>query len=233
MADLDSFVEGVKYRLAEEIDRDTQDIEEERIVNFITSAVKSYNRIVPNTAVSTFSGNGTAYAWSLPSNWVDGFSELTSVEYPSGDQDPTYLKAYKWRILQGTAEKKFHLLLDTPSATQTVTITYTIPHVVTVGTSTIPVQDEEAVQDLATSYCFSELAAKFVRTNKSTLEGDIINNLTKVDYYNNQSRALENRFKAHFGIRPGDLGPTTQCIGEWDQVYSWGTDFITHQRVWR
>ena len=97
----------------------------------------------------------------------------------------------------------------------------------------MPAQDEEAVQDLAASYCFSELAAKWVRTNKSTLEGDIINNLTKVDYYNNQARNLENRFKAHFGIRPGELGPTTQCIGEWDQVYAWGTDFITHQRSWR
>lgn len=232
-SDLDSFVEGVKYRIAEEIDRDTVDIEEERIVNFITSAVKSYNRIVPNTAATAFAGNGTAYEWSLPGDWVDGFSEIMSVEYPSGEQNPTYIKSYKWRIHQGTASKKFRLLLDVPSSTQTVNIVYTIPHTVTVGSSTLPQQDEEALQDLAAAYCFSEIAAKWSRTSKSTLEGDIINNMQKVDYYKGQARDLENRFKAHFGIRPGDLGPTTQCIGEWDHTYEWGTDFIVHQRNWR
>ena len=232
-SDLDSFVEGVKYRIAEEIDRDTVDIEEERIVNFVQSAVKSYNRLAPNTAAAVFSGDGTAYAWNLPSDWSDGFSEITLVEYPSGEQSPTYIKAYKWRILQGTASKQFRLLLDVPSSTQTITITYTKPHVVTVGTCTIPPQDEEAVQDLAASYCFSELAAKWARTSKSNLEGDIINNMHKVDLYLNQARTLEYRYKAHFGMRPGDIGPATQAIGEWDQTYAWGTDFISHNRVWR
>lgn len=233
MSNLDSFVEGVKYRIAEEIDRDTVDIEEERIVNFVNSAVKAYNRNRPNTGVSVFSGNGTAYAWNLPSDWVDGFSEISLVEYPSGEQDPTYLKSYKWRIVQGTANKQFRLLLDIPSSTQTVTITYTTPHTLTVGTSTIPTQDEESVQDLAAAYCFSELAAKFARTNRSTLEGDVINNLAKVDYYANQARIMENRYKAHLGIRPGELSAATQCIGEWDQTYAWGADFIVHQRSWR
>jgi hypothetical protein len=103
----------------------------------------------------------------------------------------------------------------------------------TADASTILSNDEYAVADLTSSYCCKELAAKFTRTSKSTLEGEVINYLSKVDYYIRLSKEYEDRFKSHFGIG-SDGSPSAACeIGDWDMTFPWGEELLIHTTDWQ
>ena len=233
MSELLSFVQMVKIKISEELTTDPWDIEEQRITRFIMDAVIRYNKIKPKSLVYDFTGDGVVYEFGLPASWSEGYSSIVAVEYPVGQQVPSYMQPSEYALYQGTAEKKFRLLETVPGSGDAVRVTFTAPFRITADASDIPEQDEVAIADLAASMCFKELAAKYARTQRSTLEGEVLNYLTKVDYYIRLAQQYEANFNAHFGIATDGSPPGACEIGDWDQTYEWGEPFIVHRPEWR
>lgn len=229
MSSLSNFVTWVQEKLSF-----PTEIDEPAIENAIDSAIVILSRIKPRIAIVDFTGNNSAYDFTLPSSWVEGFSTVLSVEYPSGKQSPIYIKTFEYRMYQSaTGTIKFRLVNDTPSATDTVRVSYSAPWEIDSTSSTVLAQDVRAVVDLAASICAQELSAKAAQTQVRSLDADAINYLAKVDHWSSISKRLESSFKRHVGVSEDSWIKATSKTTEIDSIFPWGVENITHPRSWQ
>jgi hypothetical protein len=229
MSTKQTYVTGVRYRLSY-----PQELDEPTIQDAVNRAVILYSKIRPKQAVTDFSGDGSSYDFTLPSDWVEGYSRILQVEFPTGNQQATILKSHKYTVYQSATDTYvFRLIEDTPSSTQTVRVTYTIPYTVNDSSSDVRAQDEEALIDLAAAFCARVLSAKAAQTTQSSLDADPINYLAKVDHWSNVAKRLEGLFKQHFGITSETWIQAVNAVMDVDALFPWGHDMIIHTRSWR
>jgi len=105
----------------------------------ITSAVEKYSGDAPDVLIAEVTGDGGQY-YPIASNlsgWVEGQSDIISVEYPAAtiasDEAPTYLDDddYQddfWALASGTQTRYLYLPTVAPPATDTMRIAYTAPY---------------------------------------------------------------------------------------------------------
>lgn len=208
------------------------DVHPTEVSGFLLKALQTYSVFKPRILAAEMTGDGSKYDFDLPTDWVEGFSQIIDIEYPSGSQIPTYLKAYQYRIYQSATTKKLRLLTYIPGATEKLLVTYTLPHSVTSAVNTTEQQDFSAICDLAASVGCDYLAEKFAQTQSSTLDADVVNYLSKVDYYRNLSRRLMVDFKTHFGMKEDDVVPAISKVGDMPAPTSTGgLNMLLHPRL--
>ncbi len=66
---------------------------------FIDDAVLQYSKDRPLKKKFEVVGN-SEYEQALPSDWVDGFSFADNIEYPAGDQNPTFIDKNEFNIVE-------------------------------------------------------------------------------------------------------------------------------------
>lgn len=141
-------------------------------------------------------------ALALPPAWEVDFSELIAIEYPIGENPPTYLERESFRLYlkpDGTQELRFDDAL--PNAA--VRVAYTVKQVLTAGaqgTDTIPLTDREAVCKYAASLLCDQLAANYSNSTGSTIQADAVNYQTKASEYRKQASGYRAQYLAHLGI---------------------------------
>lgn len=105
-----------------------------RRYRLIKSAVERYSGDAPDTIAEDEVGDGGKYyAISGLASWVEGFSRVAAIEYPaqavSSDAIPQYLEPEDWRDNYWASNVRYLFLPNhSPSATETMRITYTVPY---------------------------------------------------------------------------------------------------------
>jgi hypothetical protein len=148
----------------------------------VDAALAEYSRLFPVVTTHTETLADGEYEWTLPADWVSGFSSMQSVEYPSGSQEPVYLGADDYMV----TSTKWRMLHDTADASETAILTYTALHT----ESSVPSSDTEAVAMLAAAVVALEVAAGFARTNRPVVAADSVDYRTKSDEWRSLARQL-------------------------------------------
>jgi hypothetical protein len=112
----------------------------------IKSAVERYSTDAPDTYYEDEVGDAGKYykltgTGAVLANWVEGFSRISSIEYPAAtvasDEAPNYLEPEDWRDdYYFSAERYLYLPNHTPAATETMRIGFTIPYTWTASATT-------------------------------------------------------------------------------------------------
>jgi len=168
------------------------------------SAVEEYSRLRPRILVQEYTGDGTTYDFSLPTDFTLGFSRIISIEYPAGERSPVYLKPQYYFIYRKPTATVLRLLI-TPQSTKKFNVAYTALHKVDATTDTIPSSDFEAVCFLAAHYIAQALAAKYAGYWEPTLAADIVAYRTKNREYQEVATNFLTLFKLHLGMKPKDV----------------------------
>jgi len=104
----------------------------------VKAAHEQYCRDWPDLGLAESAGDGGRYyaITSLISDWVEGFSQVRSVEYPaatfSSDESPAMLKRADWRddawaLVSTVRTRHLYFPAHAPASTETMRITYTRP----------------------------------------------------------------------------------------------------------
>jgi len=201
----------------------------------IVEAVKRYSRVRPIEAIQDYPGDGASFDFALPAGWVQDLSTVRSLEYPAGERPMSILDEADWQFYRSsTSTQVLRLLVFTPTAGQTLRMTWTKPHLVDVSGSTVITQDEEAVANLAAAMGFRQLAASYANTVDASLAADSVNYRSKSSEYLKLADALETQYRQHMGLDAKDsetlAGGTMVDV---DRTNSLGQDQLTHPNRWR
>jgi len=195
-------------------------------------AIETHSKLEPFIQVVDFTGDGSTYEWVLASDFLET-SVIKSVEYPQGRQIPTLLLPEEFMVYKdlsgGSIVKKFRLKKIVPSSGEIVRVTYTTMYTINNTSSNLPTERDQAVVDLGASILASMLSSEYARTQSSTLEADVVNNLAKIDHYVNLSRHYLYRYKEAMGMKPDDIVPVAQGIQDFDvSVFQDKYSYLTH-----
>jgi hypothetical protein len=153
------------------------------LVGLFGEALQQYSRARPRVVFADITGsgvfdlalpNGTLY--SAAPAWVSGVSLVRSVEYPAGQREPAYLVEDAYALWPRTAETHLRLLFDTPTASETVRLLYTVPHSVTLSTDalTTPATDDDILVNLTARAACLALAGAVAEIKDATLTADAV-----------------------------------------------------------
>jgi len=217
MANLQAFTRRVE-ELVPDAETDLDDVA--AIENAIDAALWYYSRLRPEIKATDLDGDGSTYTWSLPSDFYE-FSKVVKVEYDQGEQipdwlDPVYYTVYE-DLSNGSIVRGFRMYI-TPSSGETVRVYYTTRR----SADTVPDSDFEALCQLAAYYLCSSLAAKYASRFDSNLEAQILNYRTHSDVWRSLANNFMTNFKAHMGMREGDIVPSAakrRCLIRADSIF--------------
>lgn len=242
---------AVRYRL---IDTDATNpllSDATTLDNAIAAAVAKYQLDRPRLVTADVTGNGTPYyvlvgTGAVLASWSDQFSTIAQIEYPAAavgaDHVPTFLNRQDdWQEDYRDATKTYlRLRTVSPSASETLRITYAAPHTHTSVTDTVPTADLEALYDLAAHYACLELGTKMAGSSDSVISADSVNYRDSQLRYRQQAQDWLASYNRRMGIAGGDGGnagggkPGSSAVADWDRTLQNGRmPFLTHHPRWR
>lgn len=214
----------------------------------VRAALRAYDRDAPRVVVEDIAGDGTTYdlAFAADTAYVNGFSQIASVEYPAGQRPPAVLSRESWSIYRTPSTWSLRLHGLTPGATETVRVTYTAPHTlagldpdpvvdgVTVPTpTTVPAWHEEALAALAASRLLEQLAARFVHEQEPQIAADVVDRQSKSDLAARRARELASYYRTAV-LGTGQTDAPAGAVVAWHGHTSAGQEWLTHPRsAWR
>jgi len=233
----DITIEDVRSKLTFALQDDAQLIRPEEKELAINSAVRIYSKDRPLTKIKEdTSANGTKYDFTLPNDWIDEFSFIVGqIEYPvqSTVQAVSYLDNNSW-IIYEKASGPVLRMVDIVLGIYTFRYKYTTTHIVSDTDCTIYENDFDAVCDLAASYCFRALAAKYSQTQEPTIDADVIDYARKADEYQTLAASALKSYTDHMGRGKDAIErPGAMAVKEMDITYPWGSDYLTHPKTYR
>lgn len=194
----------------------------------ILSALDIFSRDYPYIILASITGDGTQL-YSTPTGWLNEFSSLLSVEYPSGEIPPSYILNDRYEIIH-TATGTWKILLrdESPSATETFKVRFTAQR----DATNIPTGYAEALIWLCGALAFTELVNLYIQATDSSINVDSSNNFSKSDEYSNRASLSMQMYKNYMGIGDGKSVPSLY-ITQKDRTYPYGITRLTHPRVER
>lgn len=178
--------------------------------------------------VSDIAGDGS-YDIALPAGWVDGYSVVRRIETPTGNQVPSIVEPDRYGIERLAASVELRFYDMTPPNGDTIRLTFTQPHAVTAGASSVPVQDDAAVAAMASALCCRQLAARHTHDFDSTMSADSVDFQGSPGRYLLLATTLEREFEEHLGI--GDASSdvaAAMVLHDLDPSLSWGERRVFH-----
>jgi len=176
----------------------------------LQDALERYSRLCPQVAVVERIGDGKTYDFTLPADWVEGFSRIVDIEYPAGEQIPQYLDPRAYGIYHDpTAGKVLRFYTFVPDANKKFRLRYLKPHQVNATTDTTAPEDFEAICFLTAAIVCLNLAGKYAGFYEPTLEADLIRYRTRSDDYRRLAQEFEALFQLHFRMKRGEVAPAS------------------------
>jgi hypothetical protein len=176
----------------------------------IASALAEYQIARPREVVVALTGSGVFdYAIALLTGFVDGFSTLLQVVGPivANDANPPKLETDTVGIVRVPTTGRVLRFFDrVPSASEVYHVYFTAPHVLT-GTalsSTVPVQDDQALMDLSAHYCCLKLSAFYTQGTDGSIEADSVNHEGKGDTYRSMAASFRRSYEQKLSL--GEAG---------------------------
>lgn len=220
------------------------ELSDANIEAMIKAAVERYSHDAPDDVTADVTGDGGKYyaiATALTS-WVEGFSEVLTIEYPAeaiaNDDIPDYLEPDDWddNYKQGGTRYLF-LPNHAPAATETMRINYTVPYTFTGDPSATdtPTGDFYAICHLAAGLSCQAIAAKYSRTSDSTIAADSVNHTSRASEFARRAREFIAFYEQHMGISSGADGGESRepSASDWvdlDTTPTWtlGRQYLFH-----
>lgn len=191
--------------------------------DIVGAAVERYGHDRPDDTVTDVTGDGGRYYPIVSSltSWVEGFSSITSIEYPAiaiaSDDVPVYLDSDDWDDDYKVAGTRYLFLPNhSPASTETMRIRYTVPYVETSGAYNIPARDFYALGHLlASMYCRSA-AIRYSKTTDSGIAADAIGHTSRAGEFASRAQELERYYLNHMELdKDQDLRPAGEFVN-WD-----------------
>jgi len=210
----------------------------------VDNALAKYNRDRPLIVTEDETGAGSPYfvlvgTGALLAKWVDGFSVISRIEYPAATPSATHVPSYliegeDFEVGYRSADKSYlRCITVTPTASQTLRITYTARHTHDTNTDTVYTQDLEALYDLAAHFACVELATKAASANAPLIQADSASYRDAQLKYKQQADAWLAAYNDKMGIAAGASGSESGVRGgsaraDWDSTMQSGYPLMTH-----
>lgn len=206
---------------------DAQVLESQDLFASIVEALAIYSKDRPSRKVADIAGDG-GYIYSLPTDWVEEFSQIDAVEFPAGERVPVYLETEGWMAYDDGTGQKLRLMEHNPQTGQTVRISYTTLYTEKT-VDQIPVSDEEALCALAASICLGAVSRHYAQTTEPTLDADAIDYQNKSREYATQAQEMREIYQTHL-FRGRETVKASSRTKDWDNKTSWGGDYLFHPK---
>jgi hypothetical protein len=205
----------------------------------IAAAVRQYSKDRPYEVVSDVDGNATSDV-SLPSGFIDGFSQIRTVEYPIGDVPATIIDENEWVLYRTPTTYKLRFLVEVPpTAAASIRVTHTAYHTQgsddkTAAASTIPDADFEAVAALAASYAAYQIAQSYADGVDGQTDSAFVDGTGRNAAYVAGAKALRAVYDDALGMAPKAGGTSKHGQGfiDLDTPGPGYGDGLTHPRRW-
>lgn len=198
----------------------------------IQLAVVRYSTDFPLNTLVDLTPNGTQKI-PLPVNWMAGFSRLVDIEYPLNAFPPYLLTAEEFCLYQEivSGAPLFVVLFDfVPD--ETVRVTYTLPHTVTLTVDTINPMHREAVTCWAAALCCDQLAAYYASASDSTIQADHVQRNSQSADYARLAKNYRSRYFSDLAVNEQKT-VSASAVVDLDLQDSRGRDRFTHSNRFR
>ena len=197
----------------------------------IEEAVNKYGDDRPLDDVDALDGNDTQII-DMPGTFALGFSELKSVEYPTGNNPPTILGTDEYGVYRNPDDSlELRLYNATPPTSETVNITFT-----TYNSDIASVRDSDlnAVLQLAAYFAVIREAHKASNTTSDCDALDFVDHTTTASRYETQAQTFKANYDNHmFGDSDAAqrLGDTehSSSNGQWETESRFNQPRIFHK----
>lgn len=173
----------------------------------IALAVARYSQARPRQAMEDVPGTGTTLA--LPAGFVDGFSDVTGLEYPVGRVPPTVIARDRWTLYLGPDGLEI-MTLDAFSGT--VRVRYTVQHVLGATVDTLPAGDRETVAKYAASLVCEQLAALYAGDTDPTIGVDRMQGQSRSQAFAARAREYRKQYQLALGIEDKTSAPAGAVV---------------------
>lgn len=198
----------------------------------VTSALNEYTIDRPRYVTELYDADGSTYEFPLPRRWAKDISRITQIEYPMGNQQPTYLYPDDYVVRKSSvgsgSNESLHFVLLVPSAGSGIFgVTYTTRHELSTVLNTIPNNDYAPFLYLCASYVAMSGASKASQTSQGGINADAVNYQSYEQKWRDVAAGLRSVYEEHMGS--GDV-PGTGVTVQWKSTFSWGQERIFHRR---
>lgn len=201
------------------LDDDTEDIDPE-----ITAALEEHSNNFPRKTLKDFAGDGSTSTFNLSDDaaeWTDEFSVIKTVELPTGEEPPSFLRDLDFTVFQGdpdedgNLEETLQILSTTPSATEKVRLVHTALHTIkdllSATATTLDVNHRYAFTFLAAAYCAEAIARNLQRKSDASVGEDVLSFGTQSDQWDTRAEVLRKKYEN--GVRKESAAGTSIQIG--------------------
>jgi hypothetical protein len=194
----------------------------------IQLAVVRYSNDFPLLTLIDLEATGLR-SLSVPTDWVAGFSSIASIEYPLNEFPPEQLDAEQYCLYQSPVDFgiKFSFV---PS--ETLRLTYTLPHTVSDVTDTINPHHREAVASWAAAWCCDQLSSYYASASDNTIQADHVQRNSQSADYARLAKHFRSRYFSELGIKE-DRKLGASVVVDLDLNNSFGQNRFTHPNRFR
>ena len=194
LAEIESMVKDGADKLADDWDA------------ILSKAITDWGRDVPLVVKKNIQGNGTAYytlSTILLGLWKCGYSRISRIEYPVGQNPPEYLVDDEWDIYDdGSAQDgsnlRLMLICDAPGTSDYFNIEFSVePIVISPNSQNFPDTNFNfsCITTLAASYACDRLAAAYAQSTDASISADVVDYKSRSDKYTSLSREYRKRYR--------------------------------------
>ena len=220
------YIEGIRDKLSR-----PKNIDEGMFKTALDEAIAAYSDTRPDETAEDTTGDGS-FEYPLPAGWVEEFSGIISLAYPfvSTDQTYSYLKPGKdYTVDRTPSGLMLRFLAYIPTTAETFRIVYTIPHVVTGNSTTIPVVDEKAVLNCASGAMADMMAASYEKNTRTTFPDTQFDLRGKVNEYHTQADRYYKMWRMAMGISEDGSPAAASLHTDTDWYLAGGGEPLTHR----
>jgi hypothetical protein len=209
----------------------SQAMTDDEIGDFLLDALAEYSQRRPVLKTVDIASSGSNET-PLPRSdgWIDDFSSVRSVESPIGANPPNFADPRKWGLLRTPTGLVLRWLIEWPSTSQTVRMTFST--VQSYGTlaadTTVPDLDHGAVCALTAHFASIAMATGYARTHEPILSADAATYRTKSQEWLSVAKNWRDVYENHMQSARG----WTSANANWDTRMAGGYAHLTHDR-WR
>lgn len=181
----------------------------------LDAALARYSADRPRTVLAALSGGGPGRL-DLPDDWEPDVSRIASIEAPAGLIPPAFLASNLWAVHQ-TADGPALYLFASLAAGTDILLGYTVSHVVTAETDTVPARDREAVCCWAAALLLDQLASLTAGQGSPTIVTDQRDWETRSREYAARAKSLRSRYQDLLGVEDRRAAPAGVVVSHPDR----------------
>lgn len=196
------------------------------IRSYITTALERYNRDYPKHYQWEQAGTGTN-RYDFPAQFDVDFSNVVSVESPTGNVPPTFLTQKQFQTYANDYVTYQLLFLEgSPDASVDFSVIFTIRREL----ADIPDTHKEAFAALVSAGVCDTVAASLANEQDSTISADTVDNTTSSSSWVDKGRAFWRQYASVVLPRKSDSVKAAEVIVDVDSPFAETSTRIFHRR---